>query len=223
MNVLIACETSGVVRDAFRAAGHNAMSCDLLPTERPGFHYQGDVRDVLYWGWDLMIAHPDCTYLTCSAAWAFTDGPYHQKVKPGTLTGAARRQARDEAMQFVELLAAAPIPLIAIENPAVNFMNKTMDFKKYGFRSNFPTQVIHPHQFGHDASKQTGLLLKGLPDLTHTHTVSPRMVDGRPRWANQTDTGQNRLPPSADRWLDRARTYQGWADAMASQWGKIIL
>lgn len=223
MNILIACETSGVVRDAFRKAGHNAMSCDLLPTEKPGFHYQGDVRDVLYWGWDMMIAHPDCTFLTCSAAWAFSDGPYHQKVKSGTLTGLARRIARDDAMAFVELLAAAPIPMIAIENPAVNFMNKTLDFKQYGFRSNFPTQVIHPHQFGHDASKQTGLALKGLADLAHTHTIQPRIVNGLPRWGNQTDTGQNRLPPGPSRWLDRARTYQGWADAMASQWGKISL
>lgn len=96
MRVLVACEYSGVVRDAFIRRGHDALSCDLLPSEAPGPHYQGDVRDLLTAGaWDLLIAHPDCTFLTCSAEWAYKDGPFHQKLKPGTLTGAARRRERE--------------------------------------------------------------------------------------------------------------------------------
>lgn len=224
MRVLIACETSGIVRDAFIKKGHDAVSCDLLPTERPGPHYQGDVLDILSQRWDLMIAHPDCTYLTASAAWAFKDGPYHQKVSAGTLVGETRRSAREKSLQFVAMLAAADIEKIAIENPAVGFLNTMLDLTQYGFRSNFPTQIIHPHQFGHDASKATGLALKGLPDLIHTNAVEPRWVDRQgkrplPRWGNQTDSGQNKLTPGPMRWLERARTYQGWADAMADQWG----
>lgn len=224
MKILIACETSGIVRDAFIKKGHDAISCDLLPTERPGPHYQGNVLDIINQGWDLMIAHPDCTYLTASAAWAFKDGPYHQKVSAGTLVGEARRFAREESLKFVKLLASASIPKIAIENPATGFLNTMLDLMQYGFRSNFPTQVIHPHQFGHDASKATGLALKGLPNLVPTQHVAPRIVERsgkKPlqRWGNQTDSGQNRLTPGPMRWLDRARTYQGWADAMAEQWG----
>lgn len=224
MKILIACETSGIVRDAFIKKGHDAVSCDLLPTERPGPHYQGDVLDILGHGWDLMIAHPDCTYLTASAAWAFKDGPYHQKVSAETLVGEDRRAARADSLNFVQLLASANIPKIAIENPAVGFLNTMLDLEQYGFRSNFPTQVIHPHQFGHDASKATGLALKGLPDLIATHHIQPRMIErpGKkplPRWGNQTDSGQNKLTPGPMRWLERARTYQGWADAMAEQWG----
>jgi hypothetical protein len=228
MKVLIACETSGIVRDAFIALGHNAMSCDLLPTEKIGPHYQGDVRDIIDNGWDLMIAHPDCTYLTNSAAWAFGDGPYHQKVKPCTLVGKARREARQEAIEFVRFLMDAPIKQIAIENPvgAISTFIRKAD------------QYIQPYEFGHDASKKTGLWLKGLPPLKPTKYIEPRMVccgktltdkygcancNGdkvvTQRWGNQTNSGQNKLTPGPMRWLDRARTYQGWADAMASQWG----
>lgn len=244
MQVLIGCETSGTIRDAFIAKGHDAMSCDLLPTEKPGPHYQGDVLDILGEQWDLLIVHPDCTYLTASAAWAYGDGPYHQKVKPTTLVGAARREARRQSLAFVERIASAShIPKIAIENPATGFLNTMLDLKQYGFRSNFPTQVIHPHQYGHDASKATGLALKGLPDLVPTLHVMPRMVccgtvlpgnvgkygcpncngskRALPRWGNQTDSGQNNVTPGPMRWLERARTYQGWADAMASQWGPL--
>lgn len=222
MNVLIACEQFGVVRDAFLKLGHNAVSCDLMPTRVPGPHYEGDVRDLLCpWYWDLIIAHPDCTYLTCSAEWAYGDGPYHQKVKPDTLVGEARREARREALEFVRLLASVKCDRIAIENPAIGAINKNLDLVQYGFRSNFPTQIIHPHQFGHDASKQTGLALKGLPDLVPTQHIEPRIVGGKPRWANQTDSGQNRLSPGDDRAMQRAKTYQGWADAMADQWGGL--
>lgn len=212
MRVLVACEYSGIVRDAFIAAGHDAVSCDFHPTEHPGPHYQGDVRDLLVADcWDLLIAHPDCTYLTCSAEWAYGDGPYHQKVKPDTLVGAARRAAREEALAFVELLMNAPIKRKAIENPRGVISTRIRPASQY----------IQPHEYGHDASKITGLWLENLPLLLPTCHVPPRTVNGRPRWSNQTDSGQNCLTPSPERWRERARTYQGWADAMADQWGKL--
>lgn len=213
MRVLVACEFSGVVRDAFIALGHDAMSCDLLPTEAPGPHYQGDVRDILGDGWDLMIAHPPCIYLTNSAAWAFTDGPYHQKVRPGTLVGAARRKAREQALAFVQTLLDAPIPRIALENP----------IGCIGTRIRPHDQKIQPYQFGHDASKATCLWLKNLPKLRPSGFVEPRIVNGRPRWSNQTDSGQNRLSPSERRWMNRSVTYSGIAEAMAAQWSAAAL
>lgn len=247
LRVIIGCEYSGRTREAFRKLGHDAWSCDLLPAEdNSPYHYQCDLREVLGLGWDIGIFHPDCTYLTGSAAWAYKDGPYHQEVKPGTLVGAERRKARDEALQFVELLAQSPIESIAIENPARGFLNTMLDIRQYGFRSNFPTQVITPYQFGHDASKDTGLALKNLPDLIPTEYIKPRLVccgkvldvallgmrgcpnccgDKKPlpRWANQTNSGQNKIGPRDNRWKDRARTYQGWADAMAMQWGGYVI
>lgn len=158
------------------------------------------------------MLHPMCTYLTCSAAWAFGDGPYHQKVKPGTLVGAARRAARDEAIENFRRLLALPFP-VAIENPGTSFVSKAI--RK-------PTQIIQPHQFGDDASKATGLWLNDLPPLQPTRQVEPRYVNGRPRWANQTDSGQNRLSPSANRWLERSKTYPGIAAAMGDQWGRLF-
>lgn len=232
MKVLIACERFGVIRDAFIKAGHDAMSCDLVDTLAPGPHYTGDVRDILNDDWGLMIAHPDCTYLTNSAAWAFGDGPYHQAVKPGTLVGADRRAARVEALDFVRLIMSAPIHRIAIENPIGAISSAIRK----------PDQIIQPYEFGDDASKGTCLWLKGLPKLVATQFVEPRLVCSecgcvfaygqhkcpdcssgkyRPRWGNQTDSGQNRLSPSVDRAMERAKTYQGWADAMASQWGNL--
>jgi len=225
--ILIACERYGVVRDAFIKAGHDAVSCDLVESQASGPHITGNVLNVLNQGWDLMIAHPDCTFLTRAAAWAFKDGPYHQKVKPGTLVGESRRMARIEALGFIAELANAPIDRIAIENPARGFLNTMLNLKQFYFRTNFPTQVIKPHQFGHDASKDTGLVLKNLPDLIPTEIIEPRWVEREgkkslPRWGNQTDSGQNRLPPSKDRAMLRAKTYQGWADAMADQWGSLL-
>lgn len=210
MKVLIACESSGVTREAFRALGHDAWSCDLQPADDGSpYHIQGDVTPHLAAGCDLMIAHPDCTYLTNSAAWAFGDGPYHQRVKPETLVGAARRAAREQALDFVRLLMGAPIPMIAIENPVGAISTRIRPADQY----------IQPYEYGEDASKKTGLWLKGLPILVPTQHVEPRMVGGRPRWANQTDSGQNRLSPGSDRWKVRSKTYQGWANAFASQWG----
>lgn len=196
MRVLIACEFSGIVRDAFLRHGHDAMSCDLLPTESPGPHHQGDVLEILNDGWNMMIAHPPCTYLSSS-------GLHWNKRVPG------RAEKTEEALAFVLALMEADIPRIAVENPV----------GAIGSRIRKADQYIHPHQFGHDASKTTGLWLKNLSPLVPTHAIAPRMVDGKPRWANQTDSGQNRLGPSADRWAKRSATYPGIAEAMASQWG----
>jgi hypothetical protein len=166
--------------------------------------------------WDLLIAHPPCTYLNVAGAWAFSDPDfgkypgvgYHQKVSPRTLTGAARRVAREGALGFVRAILAADIPRICVENPVGCISTRICK----------PAQYIQPYEFGEDASKKTGLWLKGLPALTATSYVTPRMVDGKPRWANQTDSGQNRLSPSADRWQKRSKTYTGIATAMAEQW-----
>lgn len=217
LRVLVACESSGTVRDAFNRLGHVATSCDLLETETPGDHYTGDVRDILGNGWDLIIAHPPCTYLNVAAAWAFQDPDfekfpgvgYHQKVKPGTLVGEARRKAQAEALAFVRMFMDADCPRIAIENPVGAISSNIRKADQY----------IHPHQFGDDASKTTGLWLKGLPKLIPTKYVPPRMVNGKPRWSNQCDNGQNKLTPSEDRWRERSKTYQGIAEAMALQWG----
>ena len=196
MRVLVACEYSGTVRDAFRARGHDAMSCDLLPTDVPGPHYQGDVLDVLGDGWDLMVAHPPCTYLSVSGMhW--------------TRRGLRDPQLTEDALAFVRLLMGAPIRRIAIENP-VSIISS---------RIRKPEQVIQPWQFGHDASKKTCLWLQNLPPLRQTNIVEPRIVNGRKRWGNQTDSGQNRLSPSPDRWKIRSATYAGIAAAMADQWG----
>lgn len=196
MKVLIACEYSGKVRDAFLARGHDAMSCDLLPTDAPGPHYEGDILDILYDGWDLMIAHPPCTYL-CSS------GLHWNTRRP------ERAQQTEDALDFVRLLLAAPIEKIALENPIGCISTRIRP----------PTQTIHPWQFGHDASKATCLWLKGLEPLQPTKLVEPRIVNGKKRWGNQTDSGQNKLPPSADRWKIRSETYSGIAEAMALQWG----
>jgi hypothetical protein len=197
MRVLVACEFSGTVRDAFLRAGHYALSCDLLPCESDvsGDHYQGDVLDILDHDWDLMIAHPPCTYL-CSS------GLHWNKRRPG------RAEETEKALEFVRRLLDAPIPRIALENPVGCISTRIRPYD----------QAIQPYQFGHDASKKTCLWLKNLPPLRPTKMVEPRMVNGKPRWGNQTDSGQNKLPPSADRWAIRSETYQGIAQAMAEQW-----
>jgi hypothetical protein len=195
MRVLVACEFSGTVRDAFIRLGHDAMSCDLLPTESPGPHYQGDVLDIIGDGWDLMIAHPPCTYL-CSS------GLHWNKRRPG------REQLTEEAVEFVGKLLDAPIKKIALENPVGCISTRIRPYD----------QAIQPYQFGHDASKKTCLWLKNLPKLMPTSMVEPRMINGKPRWGNQTDSGQNKLPPSDQRWALRSETYLGIAEAMAKQW-----
>lgn len=195
MRVLVACEYSGRVRDAFIALGHEAMSCDLLPTDAPGPHYEGDVRDVLDYPWDLMIAHPPCTDLAVSgAAW------FAKK----RLVGAQQASA-----SFFKMLAKADIPRIAIENP-VCVMSSL--WRK-------PDQVIQPWMFGHMEQKATCLWLKGLPTLTPTNDVKEEMMK-LPR--NQRER-LHFLPPSEDRWKLRSETYMGIAQAMANQWGCVSI
>jgi hypothetical protein len=219
LRVLVGMEYSGRVRNAFRALGHDAWSCDLLPAEdNSPFHIQGNVFDYLRDGWDIGIFHPTCTYLTTAAEWAYGDGPYHQKVRPETLVGAARREAREAAIADVLRLWDAPIPHRVIENPRGVLSTRWSP----------PTQTIQPFEFGEDASKAT-CLWHTLPLLKPTNRVRGRMVEwprgsGRmvERWGNQTDSGQNRLTPGEDRWKERSRTYQGIANAFAAQWGGPI-
>ena len=187
-----------MVRDAFIKAGHDAMSCDILPTDTPGPHHQGDVLNILDDGWDLMIAHPPCTYLSVSGMhW--------------TKRGLRDPKLTEDALSFVKLLLDAPIKRIALENPVSIISTKIRK----------PEQIIQPWMFGHDASKATCLWLKNLPLLIPTQTIEARIVNGKRRWANQTDSGQNKLGPSVDRWKIRSATFAGIADAMASQWGAL--
>ena len=196
MKILIACEFSGTVRDEFLKKGHEAISCDLLETISPGPHYKGDIRDIIYDGWDMLIGFPPCTYI-CSSG-------LHWNKRDLT-----RVKKTDKALDFVRLLMDAPIEKIAIENPVGCISSRIRK----------PDQYIQPYQFGHDASKKTCLWLKGLPPLEPTEFIEPRIINGLPRWANQTDSGQNRLPPSKDRWAKRSLTYLGIAKAMAQRWG----
>lgn len=220
MRVLVACEFSGIVRDAFTVRGHDAWSCDLLPTERPGQHIQGDVLEVINDGWDLMIAHPPCTHLAVSGARWFKD----------------KRCEQAEALAFVERLLGAPIEKIALENP-VSIISS---------RIRKPDQIIQPWWFGHGETKTTCLWLKNLPHLEPTEIVVPEWavrVDGsvhlsaKGKRDNPTHylTGRakrilsgvqleqwnriHKMPPSPERWKNRSRTYSGVANAMAIHWG----
>ena len=190
MRVLVACEYSGRVRDAFKARGHYAMRCDLLPTETPGNHYQGDVFDMLRdRRWDLLIAHPPCTHLCNSGARWWPDKSTEQA----------------EALAFVQKLMNADVPRIAIENPP----------GKIGSAIRPADQYVQPWQHGHPETKKTGLWLKGLPLLRPSVDVYDHMMTlpisqrSRVHW----------MPPGPDRWKERSRTFQGIADAMAEQWG----
>ena len=194
MRILIACEYSGAVRDAFRAKGHEAVSCDLLPTDVPGPHYQGDVFDIINDGWDMMIAHPPCTHLAVSGARWFKD----------------KQTEQAEALEFVRRLMNAPIQFIAIENP-VSIISS---------RIRKPNQIIQPWMFGHEATKTTCLWLQGLPELQPTDMVGKgerhvtKSGKSLPKWYN--------MPPSPDRWKERSRTFPGIASAMADQWGGYV-
>ena len=203
MKILIACEYSGRVRDAFTAKGHDVTSCDLLPTEKPGKHYEGNVYDILYQDdWEMMIAHPDCTYLCSSGL------HWNNKIE-------GRAEKTEEALEFITDLWTCGIPKICLENP-VGCINTRLKFMPR-------PQYIQPYNFGEDASKKTGLWLKGLRPLRATKQIEGRKVkkNGRiyRRWSNQTDSGQSNLGPSKTRGKDRSLTYQGIADAMAKQWG----
>lgn len=199
LNVLVACEFSGIVREAFRARGHRAYSCDIFPAaDGSKYHLETDVRLVLTekFPWDLMIAHPPCTYL-CSS------GLHWNKRRP------ERAALTEESLEFVQLLLDANVPKICLENPIGCISTRIRK----------PDQIIHPYEFGHSASKATCLWLKGLPKLQPTVRVAGRVVDGKERFDNQTDSGQNRLAPSPTRWAERSLTYSGIARAMGEQWG----
>lgn len=183
MKVLIACEFSGIVRDAFRKLGHDAWSCDLLPCESDSkYHIQEDVMDKLDLGWDLMIGHPPCTHLAVSGARWFKDKVGYQSL----------------AINFFFDLVEATIPMICVENP-ISIMST--HYRK-------PDQIIQPWMFGHGETKATCLWLKGLPKLKPTNIVEGRVAR------------VHKEPPGPNRWKNRSRTYQGIADAMASQWGQ---
>jgi site-specific DNA-cytosine methylase len=180
VRVLVACEYSGRVRDAFIAKGHDAVSCDLLPTDVPGPHYQGDVMDIIGDGWDMMIAHPPCTHLAVSGARWFKDKQAEQL----------------EALEFVKALLGADIPCIALENP-VSIISS---------RIRKPDQVIQPWQFGHGETKATCLWLKGLPKLKPTNIVEGReqrvhkMPPGPNRWKERSRTFEGIAAAMADQW-----------------------
>ena len=195
MKVLVACEFSGIVREAFRARGHDAWSCDLLPTEQPGNHIKGDVLKVLNDGWDLMIAHPPCTYLANSGV---------QHLHKDKTRWAKMEDAREFFLKILE----ARIRKIAIENPI-----------PHGYAMLPPySQIIHPYQHGHEVQKKTCLWLKNLPPLMATALVGKgEKYIGKNGKSNGSKWYQ--LPPSGERWKHRSKTFQGIASAMAEQWG----
>ena len=196
MKILVACEFSGTVRDAFAAEGHDAWSCDIIPSEKPGQHIIGDATKLLNDGWDMMIAHPPCTYLTNA-------GVCHLH------TDDARWEKMIDAATFFNTLMDAPIDRIAIENPimhkyAVEIIGKRQD------------QVLQPWMFGHTESKATCLWLKNLPKLTPTKDVKEDMM----KLPKNQQQRIHYLPPGPERAKNRARTFPGIANAMASQWGQ---
>ena len=191
MKVLVACEFSGCVREAFKAKGHDAWSCDILPTDIEGQHIQGDVLELLGQGWDLMIAHPPCTYLSnAGARFLYPKGVLNEeRLKLGMI-----------AKEFFNKLLNAPIEKIAIENPV---QSRVFDIRMYD-------QIIEPYQFGHPFKKKTCLWLKNLPQLKHTNVLEkPQSTKIAGNWFNKG---------GKDRQKNRAKTFKGIADAMATQW-----
>lgn len=226
--VLIGYSACPLTRAAFEAHGHDVWTCDLLPArDNSAKHYQCDIWQILHLDWDFAVLHPMCTYLTTAAAWALKDpdydrypgAGYHQKPNPEKLYGAARRQAQVNELENFRRLLSLPFP-VAIENPGTSAINTAIQK---------PSQVVHPYHFGDDASKGTGWwLTKGTPKLVidPNDYVQPRWCvqdSGKtlPRWANQTDSGQNNLSPGAKRWLTRSETYPGIAAAMG-QWAQWL-
>ena len=193
MKVLVACEFSGVVREAFRSRGHNAWSCDFLPAEDGSkYHYTEDVSGQLVTGkWDLMIAHPPCTHLAVSGARWFKD----------------KQAEQAQALNFVRYLLEAPIPKIALENPVSVISTKIRK----------PDQIIHPWMFGHPERKTTCLWLKGLPKLQETQNVKNEME----KLPKRLQERLHYLSPSENRWKLRSTTFTGIAEAMADQWGEL--
>lgn len=232
MRVLIACEFSGIVRDAFTALGHDAWSCDLLPSERPGQHIEGSVLDYLEDDWDLMIAHPPCTYLTnAGARWLYKGGK-------GTEKDPVRWEEMLKGAEFFKLLLNCGIPRIAVENPIMH--SYARDLVKQN-----KSQTIQPWQFGHAETKATCLWLKGLPALVPTDVIAPDYMKYPRRVQIRKATGEvaqsrgsgyatriiggsggydprvHHASPGPDRWKERSRTMPGIAAAMAQQWGSL--
>jgi len=194
MRVLIACEFSGVVREAFRYYGHDAYSCDILPTEIRGQHFQSDAIEMIYGAkWDLIICHPPCTYLANSGVRWIVDG---ENLIP------ERVEKMHLGVSMFNDMLNANVEMIAIENPIMHKYASALIPKRYD-------QIIHPWQFGHGETKATCLWLKGLPLLQPTD-----IVDGR-------EARVHMMQPGVNRWRERSRTLAGIADAMANQWGKL--
>jgi hypothetical protein len=193
MRVLIGCEFSGTVRSAFEKRGHYAVSCDILPTEIPGYHEQRDVREIMDWGWDLAIFHPPCTDICISGSRHFPE-----KIADG------RQQL---ALDFVEMLMKAPIPKICIENP-ISVISSNI--RK-------PDQIIQPWEFDHPEVKATCFWLKNLPKLIPTHKIGGDMFT--PPAPEGREARIHRMQPGPNRWRERSRTFTNIANAMAEQWG----
>ena len=197
MNVLVACEFSGIVRDAFIARGHDAWSCDLLPTEKEGPHILGDVRRILGTQWDIMIAHPPCTYLANSGvSWLYRQEGRWEKLKEGA--------------EFFRALLYAPIRRVAVENPIPHKYAVKLIGRKYD-------QLVQPYMFGHPERKATCFWLRGLPPLVETNNVKEEMMKLPKNQAQRI----HYMPPSKDRGKERSRTFPGIAEAMAKQWGNL--
>ncbi len=202
MKVLIACEYSATVRDAFASRGHDAWSCDLLPSDKGGQHIQGDVLEVLDRGWDLMIAHPPCTYLTNSGVtWLWEN-------KKENIKNEQRWKDLDAGAALFKRLLNCDIPKICVENPIPHKYAVMRIGRKYD-------QLVQPWHFGHKESKATCFWLKGLDPLVHTTNLKKETMALPYKERNRL----HYLPPSPDRWKIRSTTYQGIADAMAQQWG----
>lgn len=194
MRVLVGCEFSGIMRDAFRRRGHDAVSCDLRPSERDGPHIQDDILNHLHEQWDLLIAHPPCTFLAYS-------GLHHLNYDE------TRQQKHDDAIRFAAKLLNADIEHKCIEQPRSNLRTYKLE-----------SQRIQPWQYGDDASKETWFWLTRLPLLKPTTIIAPRKVGNKSRWGNQADSGH----PLANTAEARSRTFPGVAEAMAEQWGTYI-
>lgn len=216
MRILCACEESQAVCLAFREKGHEAYSCDILPCSggHPEWHLQGYLEDIIGSGeeWDMIIAFPPCTYI-CSS------GLHWNKRVP------ERAEKTEYALAFVCMILNRKCPKIVIENPVgcistrIAYLNGQYTVMPLGWggKGLKPTQIIQPYNFGEDASKATCLWVKGVPQRRNTSKFSPRIINGKPRWSNQTDSGQNKLGGGMGH--IRSKTYPGIAKAMAEQWG----
>jgi hypothetical protein len=209
LRVLVGCESSGTVRDAFLAMGHDAMSCDLLDTDVEGPHYKGDIFDVINDGWDLAIFHPPCTYLTNAGVRWLHEHVQSRNGKKPVISGELRWQYMREGAEFFKKLLDADIPRIAVENPIPHKYAVEIIGRKYD-------QLVQPWMFGHKERKATCFWLKGLPKLVETNNVKAEML----LLPKREQQRLHFLPPSPERWKLRSKTFDGIALAMAEQWGK---